>query len=209
MPEAVLPADRRTLWAGLLILLAAAAAVLDGFHASLYVDDNYSFPFDGTVAHRIADALLLAGFIVLALVRRGGQRVSGDSFGARVALVAFAAFRPVNAIVLAATIDDLQTRSWAAIALRLVLLLLGAYAAVSIMRAAVIDRWARRLLVMAVGAQMLLSVLVTTPSLVLLQLGASLWLLWPLSLAALGAGLLVDGRRAPIRRGVEAIRAGW
>lgn len=202
-------ADGRTLWAGLLVVLAAVAVVLDRVGTALYVDDTYSYPFDGIIARRIAAGLLVVGFLVLAFVRRGGRRITAGAPVARVALVAFAAFEMVNAVVVGPTIEDPQARSLVAVALRFVSLAAGLYAAVSVARAGVVDSWTSRLLFAAVGAQLLLSVLVTLPLLVTLQVGVVLWPLWPVSLAALGVALLVDGRGAAIRRRAAIVRKNW
>lgn len=202
-------ADGRTLWAGTLLVLAAVAVVLDRTGASLYVDDTYAYPFDGVIARRIAAGLLLLGFVVLAFVRRGGRRITAGAPVARIALVAFAAFEMVNAVVVGPTIEDPQTRSLVAVALRFVSLAAGLYAAVAVARAGVVDAWTSRLLFVAVGAQLLLSVLLTVPVLVLLQIGVALWPLWPASLAGFGVALLLDGRGAAIRRRAAIVRSNW
>lgn len=196
MPESPAPPRsvprRVTTAAGVLVALSGLLGLVDAVATS-------------PLLRTAAPVALLVGVAVLALGGRGGAGLARRSVPAAAGLLLWALPDVVGAATSSAVgrlpVDQLALVSYAQLALSLVGLAGGVVAAVLVVRHGLLRRWASRALVVAVAADVLLTLLTLVPSLdlqlALLVSGA--FLLRPVAVLLLGAGLLLHGRGSDLR----------
>ena len=196
MPESPAPPRsvprRVTTAAGVLVALSGLLGLVDAVATS-------------PLLRTAAPVALLVGVAVLALGGRGGAGLARRSVPAAAGLLLWALPDVVAAVTSSAVgrlpVDQLALVSYAQLALSLVGLAGGVVAAVLVVRHGLLRRWASRALVVAVAADVLLTLLTLVPSLdlqlALLVSGA--FLLRPVAVLLLGAGLLLHGRGSDLR----------
>jgi hypothetical protein len=201
---------RTTLWAGCGLVLVGALQLCAQFGASVSFERGIELPVYGEVFGWIADVVLLAAAIVLAVGAPGEGGIVGDSGLAKVGLVLWGAggLVPLLVPLLAGLVAG-----WLIIGLDALVLAGGAVAAVAIVRGG-LRAWSRWSLLVLVAVEVLQLgqqiVLYTIP----FPLAAYQVLDWQVLVVgllqiAVGVGYLVAGRGAAIRARAASVRADW
>ena len=209
-----------TLWAGMGIFFAGIWQTLASLSFSFTLSDSYALPFHSTVPSVIMSFITAAAFTVLAIGVRGERSIVGTSLAGKIALIVFGV-RVLIFIGLFFAINSSVTEGpgWDGIYVALLLggvsnavvLAAAIVAAISVVRAAVLGRFARWAFFALAVWQGITAVSSYIPSaqfgLLLAQTQFST--LGPLIMIAFGAGCIVHGRAGAIRARLRIISENW
>ncbi|NEM91656.1 hypothetical protein [Galbitalea soli] len=200
---------RTTLLGGALLAVAGLIALLGSARVTL---PDSAIPFGSIIPATIADIVLLAAFITLAVGVRGETGIVGTSTVGRVALILFGCGYLLFGLF---SLLPLSPGSGAALAAGIVLQVLivaaGLVAGVIALRAGVVNGAARWILLAVVVGNALWSIPAFIPD-AALALSLAVWkaeLVMPVGFVILGVSLAVHGRSAAIRHRLHAINENW
>jgi hypothetical protein len=204
-----------TLWGGGGIVIAALLSLLATFRVAVPLAHDYSFQFRGAIPQLLSSIVLAVAIGILALGIRAEAGIVRRSVVGKIALIVFGLRDVVIALVgmLSRNLSQnaLAIESYFDLAFEVIVVVAGVVAAVVIVRADVLDGFARWVLVpVAVWNAIIIGVMLIPVIEV-----AYYFVAWPTEIVrpalfiALGAAYLLEGQSAAIRHRLQIINENW